>query len=91
MAQLQFLNGARDAEVQDLPEEAGLLLGSQAGSYILVSDQAVESRHATVYSVKGQFYVRPNMTMSRSEIAVPTSGTGRKLTKHFAAADSGRT
>ncbi len=59
MAQLQFLNGSRDAEVQDLPEEAGLLLGSQDGSYILVKDQAVEPKHATVYSVKGQFYVRP--------------------------------
>lgn len=59
MAQLQFLNGSRDAEVQDLPEEAGLLLGSQDGSYITVKDQAVDPKHATVYSVKGQFYVRP--------------------------------
>ena len=59
MAQLQFLNGSRDAEVQDLPEEAGLLLGAQDGSYITVKDQAIDPKHATVYSVKGQFYVRP--------------------------------
>ncbi len=78
MAQLQFLNGARDAEVQDLPEEAGLLLGSQAGSYILVSDQAVESRHATVYSVKGQFYVRPESAAAKCFVnfrPVPDVGT----------------
>jgi predicted nucleic acid-binding Zn-ribbon protein len=72
------LNGVRDAEVQDLPEEAGLLLGSQAGSYILVSDQAVEARHATVYSVKGQFYVRPEGAAAKCFVnfrPVPDVGT----------------
>jgi predicted nucleic acid-binding Zn-ribbon protein len=65
VAQLQFLNGSRDSETQDLPEEAGLTLGAQDGSYILVKDQAVEPKHATVYSVKGQFYVRPESTNAK--------------------------
>jgi hypothetical protein len=77
VAQLQFLNGSRDAEVQDLPEEAGLLLGSQAGSYIVVTDQGVEARHATVYSVKGQFYVRPESPAAKCFVnfrPVPDAG-----------------
>lgn len=57
MAQIQFLNGMRDGDVQDLVEEASLSLGQAEGQFIQIKDQGVEPEHALLYSVKGQFYV----------------------------------
>jgi predicted nucleic acid-binding Zn-ribbon protein len=65
VAQIQFLNNSRDTEVQDLVEEAGLNLGSADGSFITVKDQAVEARHALIYSVKGQFYLKPESVAAK--------------------------
>jgi predicted nucleic acid-binding Zn-ribbon protein len=79
VAQIQFLNGARDAEVQDLVEEAGLNLGSADGSYITVKDAAIDPRHAVIYSVKGQFYVKPESANAKCFVnfrPVPLEGQG---------------
>lgn len=68
MAQIQFLNGLRDGDVQDLVEEASLSLGQAEGQLIQVKDQGVEAEHALLYSVKGQFYVMVQPTSPAAKV-----------------------
>jgi predicted nucleic acid-binding Zn-ribbon protein len=70
VAQIQFLNGSRDGETQDLIEEASLSLGAQDGQFINVKDAGVEPEHALIYSVKGQFYVMAQASAPNAAVFV---------------------
>ncbi|MCO5171465.1 MAG: FHA domain-containing protein [Planctomycetes bacterium] len=55
---LQFLNGGRDQEVEDLNPQASLVLGSAGDAHIRVGDPGIEGRHCQVYPAQGSFWLQ---------------------------------
>lgn len=58
MAFLQFLNGGRDQQVEELNPQASLVVGSAGDAHIRVGDPGVEGRHCQVYPAQGAFWLQ---------------------------------
>ncbi len=55
---IQFINGSRDQEFEELNPAASLVLGSGADAHIQVSDPGVEAAHCQLYPAQGAFWLR---------------------------------
>lgn len=55
---LQFLNGSRDQEFEELNPGASLVLGSGAEAHMRNGDPGIEGKHCTVYPAQGKFWLQ---------------------------------
>jgi DNA repair exonuclease SbcCD ATPase subunit len=55
---LQFLNGGRDQQAEELNAAASLVVGSGDEAHIRLSDGGVEGRHCQVYPGQGTFWLQ---------------------------------
>lgn len=55
---LQFLNGSRDQQVEELNPAASLVIGSGDDAHIRVADAGIEGRHCQVYPAQGAFWLQ---------------------------------
>ncbi len=55
---LQFLNGSRDQQVEELNPAASLVIGSGDDAHIRVVEPGVEGRHCQVYPAQGAFWLQ---------------------------------
>lgn len=58
MAYLQFMNGSRDQQVEELNPAASLVVGSADDAHVRVGDAGVEARHCQVYPAQGAFWLQ---------------------------------
>lgn len=58
MAYLQFMNGTRDQQVEELNPAASLVVGSAEDAHVRVTDAGVEGRHCQVYPAQGAFWLQ---------------------------------